>query len=447
MRAPVALIGAAVATLLVLQPQAASAAWGATGAGNAPTSATFVNRAAAPTATQVGSTVRLDWAPATLAQGTPATGYSVLRHAGPTVTQICTTAEPTRSCFDSAPVQGPVQYGVVARFQSWTGQESPLTPFTLDVISPVTTLTSNPVPNAAGWNNSAVTLTLTATDVSAVASITYRIGAGSPVTVAGSSTSFAVSAQGQTTITYYATDTFGNVEATRSYDVKIDTTAPTSPTINNSISNDSGTAGDRVTNVAAQTLTGAAEAGSTVTISRGATTFPSVVAAANGTYSVSVTLVQGANSFTAVATDQAGNNSPASAALAATLDTVAPTVTITDPKNGVAYKNATGPAAARWANTCAGVPGACGTTSDSGSGVTSVTLVLRDTTANTCWTGTGTTYTAAACGSPLGVTGTTTWSKGIAFNVVNNHSLQLTITGSDLAGNVATGTVSFSAAP
>ena len=444
MRAPVALIGAAVATLLVLQPQSASAAWAATGAGNAPASATFVNRAAAPTATQVGSTVRLDWAAATLAQGTPATGYTVLRHTGAGVTQICTTVEPTRTCTDSAPVQGAVQYGVVARFRSWTGQESPLTPFSLDVLPPSTSLSSNPVPNGAGWNKSAVTITLTASDVSAVASITYRIGAGSPVTVAGSSTSFGVSAQGQTTITYYATDTFGNVESTKSYTVKIDTTAPATPTIG-SISSDSGTAGDRVTNVAAQTLSGTAEAGSTVTISRGATTFPSVVAAANGTYSVPVTLVEGANSFTAVATDQAGNNSPTSTAFSVTLDTVLPSLTIADPKNGVAYKNNTGPAAARWTNTCAGVPGACGTASDSGSGITSVTLALRDTTANTCWTGSGIAF--AACGSALGVTGTTTWSKAIGFNVVNNHSLQLTITVTDLAGNVATGTVSFSAAP
>ncbi len=151
----------------------------------------------------------------------------MLRHTGAGVTsQVCTTVEPTRSCFDPAPVQGAVQYGVVATFGPWSGQESPLTPFTLDLPPPATSLTSNPVPNAAGWNRSAVTITLTATDASPVASITYRIGGGSPVTVAGSSTSFGVSAQGQTTITYAATDTFGNVETTKSYTVRIDTTAP-----------------------------------------------------------------------------------------------------------------------------------------------------------------------------------------------------------------------------
>ncbi len=444
MRSPVVLIAAAAATLVVLQPQAASAAWAATGSGNAPARATYMHRAAAPTATQVGSSVNLSWAAVTLDEGTPATGYTVLRHSGiGVVTPICTTVEPTRSCTDTAPVQGTVQYGVVARFRSWTGQESPLTPFSLDLLPPLTTVASNPTPNGAGWNNSAVTLTLTATDASVVANITYQIGAGSPVTVAGSSTSFAVSAQGQTTITYHATDTFGNVESTKSYTARIDTNAPATPTINNSISSDSGVAGDRVTNVAAQTLTGTAEAGSTVTISRGATTFPSVVAAANGTYSVPVTLVQGANSFTAVATDQAGNNSPASGAVSATLDTVAPTVTITDPRNGFNYRNGGPPGTIRWGDTCGGVPGACGTASDSGSGATSVTLTLRDTTTNTCWTGSGTGY--AACASALAVTGTTAWSRAIAYGVVAGRSLQLTITVTDLAGNVATGTVSFTA--
>jgi len=444
-RSPLALLGAAiVALLVVLQPQAASAVWAAAGTGTGSAAATFVHRAEAPTATPVGSSARLDWTAVTLDEGTAVTGYTVLRHTGQGgVTEICSTTEPTRTCTDSAPVQGTVQYGVVAEFRSWTGQESPLTPFTFDQTPPVTTLTSAPAPNAAGWNNTAVTITLTATDAaSAPASITYRIGAGSPVTVTGSSTSFGISAPGQTPVSYYSTDTAGNVETAQSYTVKIDTTPPPAPTIS-AISSDSGAPGDKVTNVAAQTLSGTADPGTTVTISRGATTFPTTVAAADGTYAVPVTLIEGVNTFTATATDQAGNNSAASAALTVTLDTVLPTLAITDPKNGVAYRNTTGPMAGRWANTCAGTPGACGTTADSGSGVTSVTLRLRDTTANTCWTGTGTTY--GACGSPLGVTGTTTWSKAIAYTVVTGRSLELTITVSDLAGNVTTGTVNFTA--
>lgn len=399
-----------------------------------------MQRATTPTATQVGSAVRLDWSAVTLDEGTAVTGYSVLRHAGSTVTQVCTTAAPTRSCVDTSPVPAGVQYGVVATFRSWSGQESPLTAFTLDQAPPVTGLSSSPAPNAAGWNKGAVTITLTASDASAVAGITYRIGTGSPVTVSGSSTSFGVSAQGSTVVTFYATDTFGNVEATRSYTVRIDTTAPAAPAIT-AISNDSGTAGDRVTNVAGQTLSGTAEAGSTVTVSRGTTTYPSVVAAANGSYSVPVTLTEGTNTFTSVATDPAGNSSTTSAGLSVTLDTVLPTVTIADPRNGAAYKDTSGPAGSRWANTCSGTPGACGGAADSASGVTTVTLVLKDPSANACWNGTA----FATCGTPLTVTGTTTWSRAIAYAVVSGRSLQLTVTATDLAGNTGTSTVGFSA--
>ena len=64
-----------------------------------------------------------------------------------------------------------------------------------------------------------------------------------------------------------------------------------------------------------------------------------------------------------------------------------------------------------------------------------------------CWKSIGPTHrtTYAACGSALAVSGTTTWSKAIAYGVVAGRSLQLTITATDLAGNVATATVSFSA--
>jgi hypothetical protein len=47
------------------------------------------------------------------------------------------------------------------------------------------------------------------------------------VTVDGSSTNFVVSAQGTTTISYYATDNAGNVANTKTLTVKLDNVAPT----------------------------------------------------------------------------------------------------------------------------------------------------------------------------------------------------------------------------
>ena len=82
------------------------------------------------------------------------------------------------------------------------------------MIAPTTTLSSNPAPNGGGYVTSAPTLTLTATDpTTGVASITYKIGAASPVTVTAATTSFLVPGAGNTTITYYATDNAGNMEA------------------------------------------------------------------------------------------------------------------------------------------------------------------------------------------------------------------------------------------
>lgn len=101
-----------------------------------------------------------------------------------------------------------------------------------DTIPPTTTATASPGPNAAGWNNTDVTVTLTATDNpdgSGVQTITYTLAGaqtGSGL-AAGSSTSFTISAEGATTVTYHATDNAGNVEADKTLVIKIDKTPPT----------------------------------------------------------------------------------------------------------------------------------------------------------------------------------------------------------------------------
>jgi N-acetylneuraminic acid mutarotase len=98
-----------------------------------------------------------------------------------------------------------------------------------DTTPPSTTGTANPAPNGAGWNKTDVTVTLNATDNVGVQSITYSFlgpQSGGPFTVAGSSANVTIAAEGQTTVTYHATDTNGNVEADHSLTVKIDKTRP-----------------------------------------------------------------------------------------------------------------------------------------------------------------------------------------------------------------------------
>lgn len=101
----------------------------------------------------------------------------------------------------------------------------------VDTTPPTTTATVSPAPTSSGWNNSSVTVTLTATDTgSGVKQITYSLSGaqtGGPTTVAGSTTSFTVSNTGTTTVSYSATDNVGNVESTKTLQVKIDETGPT----------------------------------------------------------------------------------------------------------------------------------------------------------------------------------------------------------------------------
>jgi hypothetical protein len=142
---------------------------------------------------------------------------------------VCSTNAPAVTCTDIAPVSGTATYGVVAAFQGWTGQESPATSFLFDATAPTTTAAASGVANAAGWISAASsTVTVSATDAeSGVVSVAYQVNSGSWTTVAGASTSFAVSSQGTTAVSYYATDAAGNVATTKALTVKLDNVAPT----------------------------------------------------------------------------------------------------------------------------------------------------------------------------------------------------------------------------
>jgi len=101
-----------------------------------------------------------------------------------------------------------------------------------DNIAPTTTAARNPNANDAGWNNSNVTVSLSAADTTngtGVSSITYSASGAQTVpqtVVNGLSASLAITAEGETTVTYFATDNAGNVETAQTLVVKIDKTAP-----------------------------------------------------------------------------------------------------------------------------------------------------------------------------------------------------------------------------
>ena len=167
-----------------------------------------------------------------------------------------------------------------------------------DPVAPSTSASNSPGANVAGWNNTNVNVLLAAEDNnggSGVESITYSATGAQPIastTVNAATTALTISAEGETTITYHASDVAGNDESLRTIVIKIDKTAPT-------ISVTSPTAGSYLLNQAA-------------TIDFSCTDSLSGVASCTGSSpngSALDTASIGAQSVTVSATDLAGNAS------------------------------------------------------------------------------------------------------------------------------------------
>ena len=100
-----------------------------------------------------------------------------------------------------------------------------------DTEPPHTTAHLTPAPNANGWNNSNVQITLTAQDNPGgiVKQIEYSLSGAQSVatqTVAGNSVVIDVLPEGLTTINYRASDVAGNTEPSQSLTIQIDKTSP-----------------------------------------------------------------------------------------------------------------------------------------------------------------------------------------------------------------------------
>jgi Phosphodiester glycosidase len=100
-----------------------------------------------------------------------------------------------------------------------------------DLLPPHTTAQATPPPNANGWNNTNVQVTLTAQDDPGgiVKQIEYSLtGAQTAASqvVTGNTATISLVNEGVTTITFFATDVAGNSESPQSLTVKIDKTRP-----------------------------------------------------------------------------------------------------------------------------------------------------------------------------------------------------------------------------
>jgi len=191
---------------------------------------------------------------------------------------------------------------------------------TLDTSLPVVTI-SAPV-NGSFINNKNVTVSGTISEQ--LAALTAN---GQSVTPAGLAFSTTVTLkEGANSILLEATDRAGN-RGTASLTVTLDSTPPVAPLLNPITT---------PTRTATTVVSGQVEANSTVKLFSNSVLIATLKADAAGLFTVpNVALTEGNNPFTATSTDTAGNASPLSAPLTVVLDTKAPVIMVTAPQAGM----------------------------------------------------------------------------------------------------------------
>ncbi|WP_158079847.1 Ig-like domain-containing protein [Archangium sp. Cb G35] len=193
--------------------------------------------------------------------------------------------------------------------------------FIVDTVAPAAPVFTAP---AAFVNTTTPTLSGTAEAGSTVA---VRLNGGTPANVttdASGNWSFTPASpldQGAHTATATATDAAGNTSGSASRSFTVDSVAPEAPVLS-----DPGT----FVNTATPTLSGFAEAGSTVTVKVDGSPVGTVTANGSGTWNLTLTspLGEGAHTAIATATDATGNTSGSSTARTFTVDTTAPTAPV-----------------------------------------------------------------------------------------------------------------------
>lgn len=346
-----------VAAVLLLLGTAtmAYAYWASiTSSSNAAAAADALSPGSKPAVAANGTAVSVTWAGGTTVNGHPATGYTVTRYSeatggtGSAATGGCAGTVTTLTCTEQSVPGGVWYYSVTPAIALWTGEESPRsTGISTDAAAPVATVQSvSPTPNTAEWNNtSPVTVTITADDGAAgsgVASITYTLDGGAQQTVSGASATVPVSGDGTHMVSYFATDNSGNAGAAQTYTVQIDTATPAAPTL-------TAPAYVNIANVASVGVSGTTEPGGTISLTAsdpGAANSVTISATASGSGAWSASpdltaLNQGAVTYSATATDLAGNTGTAKTATGIK-DTVAPGATALSVPTYVNSANVTG---------------------------------------------------------------------------------------------------------
>ncbi|HEX4400768.1 MAG TPA: LamG domain-containing protein [Galbitalea sp.] len=160
--------GIAVVAAIALFSLAGSGVWaywsaGSGAGGNGVAAATTVGGGATPIVVSAGTTVNLSWAPSTLANGAPVTGYIVKRYnattlVAQTILTSCTGIIATMSCTESSVPTGEWRYSITPVVgTNWTGAESPLSPVTYtDPTPPVNNLSLSNITGGAALSGTIV---------------------------------------------------------------------------------------------------------------------------------------------------------------------------------------------------------------------------------------------------------------------------------------------------
>ncbi len=286
--------------------------------------------------------------------GTAAAGSTVTIYLDGSTTALATvTADATTGAWsytltaDQALNEGAHSFTATATVNGATSGLSPAATVTIDTTAPATPAIgavtddvgpgTGPLTDGQATNDNRPTLT-------------GRGTAGDTITVYDNGTAIGTAVVGNTgtwsftpgtplsdashALTITATDPAGNVsDESAAFTVVVDTSTVT-PVITGADDNVGTVIGNiatgGVTNDTTPTLSGTAEANSTVTISEGATVLGTAVADATGawTFTPTTPLAEGSHGFTVTATDPLGNASGVSNTYTVVVDTTAPTVPV-----------------------------------------------------------------------------------------------------------------------
>jgi hypothetical protein len=224
----------------------------------------------------------------------------------------------------SALAEGPHNFRVRATDEAGNTDPSPASSdWTVDLTAPDTTIGSGP---ADPTNQTAASFSFSASEAGSTLECSLDGGAFEACT---SPQAYSGLAEGDHSFEVRATDAAGNMDASpATYSWTVDVTAPAAPAIT-----------DPPTDITIQSATvtvgGTAETGALVVLFDGASSVGSATADGAGAWSVTLAgVADGAHSYSAQATDAAGNTSSASTTRTVTVDTSAPDTTISAGPSG-----------------------------------------------------------------------------------------------------------------